>query len=98
MLWLLLLFEVELGRGVEAMALTRRAPRVGELGRIWVRHVVEVQSAAEALLGVDGHGGHLRARDFLRVEEVGKRCSSTGAALNSAPRNRPHRAATRKTG
>jgi hypothetical protein len=65
LLLLLLLLDVELGRGVEAMALRAgRGPRVGELGRVtWVGHVVEVEGAAEALLVVDGHGGHLR--DFF---------------------------------
>lgn len=48
--------------GVEAMVLggrgRRRRPWVGELGRIGVRHVVEVH-AAEALLIFDGHS-HLK--------------------------------------
>lgn len=60
LLLLLLLLEVELGGGVEAMVLrTRGGPRVGELGRGVVGHMVEVQTPAEALLVVDGHGGHL---------------------------------------
>lgn len=48
--------------GVEAMVLgrcgRRSRPWIGELGRIGVRHVVEVH-AAEALLIVDGHS-HLK--------------------------------------
>ena len=43
--------------GIEAVVLggrRGRSPRVGELRRIWVRHVVKVH-AAEALLVVDGH-------------------------------------------
>jgi hypothetical protein len=77
LLLLLLLLDVELGRGVEAMALRAgRGPRVGELRRVtWVGHVVEVEGAAEALLVVDGHGGHLR-ETFSRA--ANKRCSSTG--------------------
>jgi hypothetical protein len=61
LLLLLLLLEVDLRRGIEAVALRARGrPRVGELGRIGVWHMVEIQAAAEALLVVDGHGGHLR--------------------------------------
>lgn len=60
LLLLLLLLEVDLRGSVEAMALgSRGGPRIGELGRVGVRHMVEIQAAAEALLVVDGHGGHL---------------------------------------
>ena len=61
LLLLLLLEALQVGRGVERVALGRggRGPRVGELRTVGIGHVVEVQAAAEALLMVDGHG-HLR--------------------------------------
>jgi hypothetical protein len=80
LLLLLLLLEVELGGGVEAVALGARGPRVGELGRVRrVGHMVEVQTAAEALLVVDGHGGHLRRG----AEGRGDTQTSTGTPLKS---------------
>lgn len=58
MLLLLLLERLEMGGGVETMALRGRGrgPRVGELGGGGVGHMVEVEGGAEALLMIDGHG------------------------------------------